>query len=232
MSEKLPMMVLISSPRMRRGEASDLEEMFDLGLDRLHLRKPDHSAKDVSKILDKLPEKYLGRIVLHRIPELLKEYPLAGYHHSSIESPQKVEGTGSRSFHKFSRLRESKEFLDYCFFGPVYNSISKHGYGPKVSMVEIRDYFAEDKESKQVPVFALGGIRRNKIRSLLDLGFSGVALLGAVWGKNDPVSALEGFIKVRDLILEESRGRSEPESEPIRSKSSRQLPPPLESFRR
>ena len=33
MSEKLPMMVLISSPRMRRGEASDLEEMFDLGLE-------------------------------------------------------------------------------------------------------------------------------------------------------------------------------------------------------
>ena len=59
MSEKLPMMILISSPRMRRGEASDLEDMFSLGLDRLHLRKPDHSAKDVSKILDKIPVEYL-----------------------------------------------------------------------------------------------------------------------------------------------------------------------------
>ena len=85
MSKKLPMMVLISSPRMRRGEAGDLEEMFDCGLERLHLRKPDHSAKDVSKILDKIPEKYLGRIVLHRVPELLKDYPVAGYHHSSKE---------------------------------------------------------------------------------------------------------------------------------------------------
>ena len=232
MSENLPMLILISSPRMRRGEASDLEEMFDLGLDRLHLRKPDHSAKDVSRILDKLPDKYLSRIVLHRTPELLKEYPLAGYHHSSIESPKKVVGTSSRSFHKFSKLRESRESLDYSFFGPVYNSISKQGYGPKVSMVEIRDYFAEDEECNHVPVFALGGIRRNKIRSLLDLGFSGVALLGAVWGKNEPVSALEGFIKVRDLILEESRARAEPKSEPTRSKAPRQLPPPLESFRR
>ena len=232
MSEKLPMMVLISSPRMRRGEASDLEEMFDLGLERLHLRKPDHSANDVSKILDKLPKKYLSRIVLHRLPELVKEYPVAGYHLSSIESSQEIDGTRSRSFHKFFRLRESKESLDYCFFGPVYNSISKHGYGPKVSMVEIRDYFSEDKEGQRVPVFALGGIRRNKIRSLLDLGFSGVALLGAVWGKNDPVSALEGFIKVRDLILEESRDRSKPESAPNRNKPLIQLPPPLESFRR
>jgi thiamine-phosphate pyrophosphorylase len=228
MKKKLPMMVLISSPRMRRGEASDLEEMFDCGLERLHLRKPDHSAKDMAKILDKLPEKYLDRIVIHRMPELLKEYPVAGYHHSSIESIQKTDGTSSRSFHKFSKLRENKEALDYCFFGPVYNSISKHGYGPKVSMVEMRDYFAEDEERKRPPVFALGGIRRNKIRSLLDLGFSGVALLGAVWGKNDPVSAFEGFVKVRDAIIDESEDKSDFREQ----RTVKEVPPSLESFRK
>ena len=227
MKNKLPMMILISSPRMRRGEASDLEEMFDSGLERLHLRKPDHSAKDVAKILDKLPEKYLGRIVLHRVPELLKEYPVAGYHHSSIESIQKLEGTSSRSFHKFSRLRENKEDLDYCFFGPVYNSISKHGYGPKVSMVDMRDYFAEEQEENRPSVFALGGIRRNKVRNLLSLGFSGVALLGAVWGKNDPVSAFEGFVKVRDAILAESESKSDVREQ----RTVKEIPPSLESFR-
>ena len=228
MKKKLPMMVLISSPRLRKGEASDLEEMFDCGLERLHLRKPDHSAKDLAKILDKLPEKYLDRIVLHRVPELLNEYPVAGYHHSSTESIQKVKGTSSRSFHKFPRLRENKEALDYCFFGPVYNSISKDGYGPKVSMVEMRDYFAEDKEGKHAPVFALGGIRRNKIRSLLDLGFSGVALLGAVWGKNDPISAFEGLVKVRDAILAESESKSNLREQ----RTVKEVPPSLESFRK
>lgn len=228
MKKKLPMIVLISSPRLRRGEASDLEEMFDCGLERLHLRKPDHSAKDVAKILDKLPEKYLKRVVLHRVPELLKEYPVAGYHHSSIESIQKTDGTSSRSFHKFSKLRENKEALDYCFFGPVYYSISKQGYGPKVSMVDIRDYFAEKKDAAHSPVFALGGIRTNKIRSLLDLGFSGVALLGAVWGKQDPISAFEGFVKVRDAIIEETESKSD-----LRRQSTvKEEPPSLESLRR
>ena len=228
MKKKLPMIVLISSPRLRRGEASDLEEMFDCGLERLHLRKPDHSAKDVAKILDKLPEKYLKRVVLHRVPELLKEYPVAGYHHSSIESIQKTDGTSSRSFHKFSKLCENKEALDYCFFGPVYNSISKQGYGPKVSTIEIRDYFANKKDAGHSPVFALGGIRRNKIRSLLDLGFSGVALLGAVWGKQDPISAFEGFVKVRDAIIEETESKSD-----LREQSTvKEEPPSLESLRR
>lgn len=225
MSKKLPMMVLISSPRMRRGEASDLEEMFDCGLERLHLRKPDHSAKEVSKILNKLPDKYIKRIVLHRVPELLKEYPVAGYHHSSKEKLLKIKGTSSRSFHKISNLCESREKLDYSFFGPVYNSISKQGYGPKVSIDSVREYFSLES---RVPVFALGGIRRNKVRNLLEIGFSGVALLGAVWGRDDPVHALEGFIKVRDSILFEW------EENPKKSMKQplKELPPSLESLRK
>ena len=225
MNKKLPMMVLISSPRLRRGEASDLEEMFDCGLERLHLRKPDCSAKDISKILGKLPEKYLKRVVLHRVPELLEKYPLAGYHHSSKEKLLDVAGSCSRSFHKISNLCENKEKLDYSFFGPVYNSISKQGYGPKVSIDSIREYFALENRP---PVFALGGIRRNKVRNLLEIGFSGVALLGAVWGRKDPVHALEGFMKVRDSILVEWEER------PKRyvKKTPREVPPSLESLRK
>ena len=225
MKKKIPIMVLISSPRLRRGEASDLEEMFDCGLERLHLRKPDHSAKDVAKILDKLPEKYLKRVVLHRVPELLGKYPLAGYHHSSKEKLLDVAGSCSRSFHKISNLCENKEKLDYSFFGPVYNSISKQGYGPKVSIDSIREYFALENRP---PVFALGGIRRNKVRNLLEIGFSGVALLGAVWGSKDPVHALEGFVKVRDSILFDSQDNPKKHTKEM----VREVSPSLESLRK
>ena len=224
MSKKLPMMILISSPRMRRGEASDLEDMFSLGLDRLHLRKPDHSAKDVSKILDKIPEEYLDRIVLHRLPELLKDYPVAGYHHSSREKLREASGTSSRSFHSISNLFDNKEKLDYAFFGPVFNSISKQGYGPKVSIESIREFFTSEN---RMPVFALGGIRRNKVRNLLELGFSGVALLGAVWGRQDPVHAMEGFVKVRDSILLESEQNAVKQVKKV----LKEVPPTLESLR-
>ena len=131
MSKKLPMMILISSPRMRRSEAGDLEEMFDCGLERLHLRKPDHSAKDVSKILDKIPEKYLTRIVLHRVPELLKDYPVAGYHHASKEKLRDLTGSCSSSYNTITSLCEKREKLDYSFFGPVYNSIQSKAMDPR-----------------------------------------------------------------------------------------------------
>ena len=42
-------------------------------------------------------------------------------------------------------------------------------------------------------VYALGGIRRNKIGYLMDTGFDGVALLGSIWGKPNPVHAFKEF---------------------------------------
>jgi thiamine-phosphate pyrophosphorylase len=225
MKKKLPMMILISSPRLSRGEAGDLEGMFDLGLERLHLRKPDHSANEISKVLDKLPEKYLDRVVLHRVPELMKDYPVYGYHHSAKEELLEVDGSCSRSFHKISNLYDSREKLDYAFFGPVYNSISKQGYGPKVSIESIQEYFSLENRP---PVFALGGIRRNKVRNLLEIGFSGVALLGAVWGRDDPVHAFEGFMIVRDSILEEWEGQPK---KPLK-KTPKKVPSSLDSLRK
>ena len=64
--------------------------------------------------------------------------------------------------------------------------------------------------------------------SLLDLGFSGVALLGAIWGKQDPISAFVGFLKVRDAIIEETESKSD-----LRGQSTvKEEPPSLESLRR
>jgi len=42
-------------------------------------------------------------------------------------------------------------------------------------------------------VYALGGIRRNKISTIVETGFDGVALLGSIWGKPDPVVAYKEF---------------------------------------
>ena len=87
----------------------------------------------------------------------------------------------------------------------------------------VREYFSSGNRS---PVFALGGIRRNKVKNLLEIGFSGVALLGAVWGRKDPIHALEGFMKVRDSILVDYKGRMEKPSK----KKIREMPPSLASL--
>ena len=199
---------IISPPNPKKGEAKVVSQLLELGLERFHLRKPDCNISQIATFLDEIPKEFLSRIIIHRMPELLKDYPLGGYHHSEREDFREIKGIRSRSLHKLNHLQNCDNELDYVFFGPVYQSISKKGYCPKVSLNEIRKTILKMKNQPNAPlVYALGGIRRNKISYLRETGFDGVALLGSIWGKPDPV---DSYLSFRDAIenqypLESSR---------------------------
>jgi thiamine-phosphate pyrophosphorylase len=190
-----PLAILITSSSIKSGESDTLSELFEIGLQRLHLRKPHARPIEVAKLLDSIPSTYHNRIVLHRFPELLKDFTLAGYHFHSEEKLLEIDGTRSRSLHILSELQNVEEPIDYCFFGPVYESISKKGYIPKVSLPELgKILFSLKKKKPNSPlVYALGGVRRRKVPELFNLGFDGVTLLGSIWGKRDPVAAFERY---------------------------------------
>ena len=80
----------------------------------------------------------------------------------------------------------------------------------KISLNEIFAFFKSGslKKLEKVPsVFALGGIRKKKIKRLAEVGFDGVALLGSVWGNRDPYSALNDYLKLDiELMLRNREG--------------------------
>ena len=185
---------IISSPNFREGENKMMINLFKAGVTKFHLRKPEHSSSSIARLIKKVPSEYHNRIVLHRAPELLNDFELGGYHHRSNEPLREVPCARSRSLHQINELQVETELLDYVFFGPVFQSISKVGHKPKVSLPRLA--FALDKldaKPKRPLVYALGGIRRNKISTIVETGFDGVALLGSIWGKPDPVAAYKEF---------------------------------------
>jgi thiamine-phosphate pyrophosphorylase len=190
-----PLAILISGASIKDGEPSILAELFSVGLEKLHLRKPDCKPQEVAFLLSKIPEVYHSKIVIHRHHELLNDFNLAGYHHFSGEKMVNCKGTKSRSLHRLDELKNIEDSMDYCFFGPVYESISKKGYAPKVSMPELGGvlYNLKKTKLKRPLIYALGGVRRRKIPELFNLGFDGVTLLGSIWGKKDPVAAFEKY---------------------------------------
>ena len=205
----LPSTILISPPSKKNEEIKMLVDFFEAGLMRFHLRKPNFSFEELCEYLEQVPEKHLSKIVAHRSPELLKKFPLAGYHHTSTETIKDIKGTASRSLHKLSELKNFNEDLDYVFFGPVYESISKKGYSPKISLSNIFSFFQSGKLKtlvKKPSVFALGGIRKKKIKRLSEVGFDGVALLGSIWGSRDPLRALNEFLKMDIEFMLNNRG--------------------------
>lgn len=199
---------VISSPNFQNGEPKIVTDLLESGLEKFHLRKPDHSVAKLAKFLDAVPEPQLKKIIVHRAPELVKDYPVGGYHHTSNESLKFFRCSRSRSLHKLKELSNLQPELSYVFFGPVYHSISKVGYKAKIPLADIRKNLAKlSRKSKRPLVYAIGGIRRNKIGYIMDTGFDGVALLGSIWGKPNPVHAFKEFASTVDSHASRLQGR-------------------------
>ena len=81
--------------------------------------------------------------------------------------------------------------MDYLFLSPIFQSISKEGYGNGFPWYELEE--ARERGFINPKVFALGGIDASHIRQLKGLGFGGAVVLGALWGKiNNPAKATVG----------------------------------------
>lgn len=79
---------------------------------------------------------------------------------------------------------------DFATFGPVYFTPSKAAYGPPVGL----DALAAACRSTRLPVFALGGVREDRIGALRAAGAHGVALIRGVIAAPDPAAAARKLV--------------------------------------
>jgi len=88
---------------------------------------------------------------------------------------------------------------DFALFGPVFDPFSKPAYGPARGVEELG---AACRAAGGMPVFALGGITTARIQELAGSGAlnertrpSGVAVIGAVMGADDPGSSVRALLR-------------------------------------
>lgn len=185
-------LVVITRPDFFEGETDIVNELFRSGMERLHLRKPKASEDELSVWLQHIDHQYYGRIVLHDCFPLAEIFALGGVHLNSRnpKAPQGILGmTVSRSCHSIREVIQHKSECDYLFLSPIYDSISKEGYGAAFSCIELKRAAEEGIIDSQV--FALGGVSLEHIPEIRSLGFGGAAVLGALWQAADPVKYLE-----------------------------------------
>lgn len=188
-------LAVITTPAFFGGEEELVRRLFDSGLERLHLRKPGATREELVRFLDSLRASDRARIVLHDHFRLCLRYGCAGVHLNSRNPslPAELEGVSvSRSCHSLEELRTWKESCNYLFLSPIYDSISKEGYGfafPREELEKARESGLLDSR-----VYALGGVSLEHIDELRGLGFGGVAVLGALWQSSDPVACLRALL--------------------------------------
>lgn len=180
--------IVITSPDFLPGEAALIARLFDCGLDTLHLRKPGSSVESCARLLDAVPAEYHGRIVTHDHFTLCRDYGLQGVHLNSRNPAAPgfvLSGRGrhtlSASCHSVAEVLRRKPGVDYVFMSPVFDSISKQGYGAAYTDEQLDRAAADGTIDDRV--IALGGVSLGRLPVLRRWRFGGAAFLGDVWNR-------------------------------------------------
>lgn len=199
MRKKQPLLVVISAPDIRTNEEEITRALFEEGLEWYHLRKPHVSVQEVRSLMESL-EGHHSKVVLHSHYELLEEYEFGGVHLKQTFTTSYPSSKCSLSLHALEELKEQKAQMNYVFLSPIFESISKPGYVSKFDRDELKNAL----KSTQQRVVALGGVSLHTLQDARDYGAHGVAVLGAVWGERQPLSAFEAINKEFKSIFYES----------------------------
>lgn len=202
-------LIVVSSPEQVEKERAHCIRLFEKGLSILHLRKPAWSLDQLRKFIAALPVQYHDRLVLHQHYALAGEFGIRGIH-----LPERVwkdpccrnlirlhKGSLSASFHSWQAIEWHRRPYDYVFLSPVFNSISKKNHQASFELPELKNAIADllSRRKKYVPrIMALGGVMPENVLQVKASGFSGAALVGAIWQSDDPVKA---FVRFQEKLL-------------------------------
>ncbi|RZK98580.1 MAG: thiamine phosphate synthase, partial [Hymenobacter sp.] len=142
----LPFQLVVISAECHSLELRVLPQLFELGLAVFHVRKPAWSRAETEAYLQAIPSQYHGRLVLHAHYELALRYPVKGVHltekarqHSTIgQLLRQLPGRSvSASFHSLAAVARHRRRYDYVFLSPIFDSLSKVGYGSGFDLAEV-----------------------------------------------------------------------------------------------
>ena len=181
--------IVITMPEMFPGEADVVNTLFANGMQRLHLRKPGASEQEMAEWIGRIDLPFRQRIIVHDHHRLLRTMGLGGIHLNarnpeapawfSAERQKRRSVTLSRSCHSLEEIAQWKGVCDYLFLSPIFDSISKGGYTSAFTRETLLQAYHDGLFSK--PVYALGGVSADNIRSIYDYGFAGAAVIGSLW---------------------------------------------------
>jgi thiamine-phosphate pyrophosphorylase len=203
MSEFL--LAVLSLPGVFPGEVDCMEALLGAGVERLHLRKPEATPEELEELLQELAPRWADRLVLHgpRSRELALRYGVANVHGAvayrdgfgcsgggpMVDAHGLALSTSAHGWEEFGKLPAG---LAYAFISPLFDSISKRGYGANAGLLK-----RPDRELPCLPV-GLGGVNGETIGLMLEHGWKGAAVLGWIW--KEPGKAVKRLEELQKII--------------------------------
>jgi len=194
-------MILVITPELIvPNETDSINQMFQEGLNLLHIRKPWISRNEMIEFITQIDEPFHSKLVLHTHYDVGKEYHISRFHFRETDRQEEMyksfvkENTISTSVHDITIYNTLDKEWEYAFISPFFPSISKKGYGTDSTIKEE----IQHRNNPDVKLIALGGIDQDNISEVFESDIDGVALLGAIWESEEP---LKVFKKCRNVLM-------------------------------
>jgi thiamine-phosphate pyrophosphorylase len=180
-----------------------VEEALKGGVQAVQLREKDLETRRLLSMaysLRELTSGYSAKLFINDRVDIALAVDADGVHLGGESMPafaaRKAAGEAMLigvSAHSIEEAKKAgEEGADFITLGPVFETPSKLEYGRPLGPELLR----EVKGEISIPVFAIGGIKKEMVGSVLESGASGIALITAILGSEDIRSNTEEFMRL------------------------------------
>lgn len=170
-----------------------VEDALKGGVRGVQLREKDLSSRELYELaydLRKLTEKYAARLIINDRVDIALAVDADGVHLGLNSLPihrvRRLLGNsrliGLSCHNQVNAIMAQENGADFITFGPVYYTPSKANYGKPVGVEKLETV----SHLLDIPVFALGGIKKENIHEVIAAGAAGIALVSAIIAADDP----------------------------------------------
>jgi len=163
------------------------------GVRGVQLREKDLSSRELYELaynLRNLTKKYNARLIINDRVDIALAVEADGVHLGLNSIPihrvRRLLGSsrliGLSCHNQVNAIMAQENGADFITFGPVYYTPSKANYGKPVGI----DNLEAVAHLLTIPIFALGGIKKENIQEVIAAGAAGIALVSAIIAADDP----------------------------------------------
>ena len=170
-----------------------VEEALRGGVRAVQLREKDLSSRELYELayeMRKLTGRYDARLFINDRVDIALAVDADGVHLGAESMPiyraRMVLGErkliGVSCHNQVNAITAQEKGADFITFGPVFPTPSKAVYGEPLGTAKLEGIVS----LLQIPVFALGGIKRDNVPDVVACGARGIALVSAVLAAENP----------------------------------------------
>jgi thiamine-phosphate pyrophosphorylase len=196
-------LLLVTDRQQTKGRPllSVLAQALRAGSPAIQLRERDLCAKELLALADEIRQLAGPRgsqLVINDRLDVALSVEGAGVHLRSDSLPLPVARRliGAHrllgaSVHSVSEAVQAEAGgADYVVFGPIYETPSKHMYGPPLGLSKLE----EAARAVRVPIVGIGGVTAAHARDMRAAGAFGVAVISAILGAEDAEAATRALL--------------------------------------